>query len=258
MGDQNTAVRQNAPRETKVNKARYSSYCRFVPAGELQRTVKVRLLIPFTLAAFSAFSQPLTFGVKGGVPLTDLLSTPGFPSGLQPGPGFTPPGATSTTNPYIVGATVEVRLPRNFSVEFDALFRHFSYQWGFFSIANSSEGTATSNAWELPLLLKYKLHGRFLRPYIDGGVAWDLLQGFSATTIYYGFAPPPVTTHASDAGAFGDTTAGLVIGGGVDIHTFFLHISPEVRYTRWTSQNLAEAFVASNQNQVEFLLGVTF
>jgi hypothetical protein len=50
-----------------------------------------------------------------------------------------------------------------------------------------------------------------------------------------------------------------VIGGGVGIHAPFLHISPEVRYTRWTSKHFGVSnLLNSNQNQAEFLLGITF
>jgi hypothetical protein len=52
---------------------------------------------------------------------------------------------------------------------------------------------------------------------------------------------------------------GAVVGAGLDIHALFLHISPEVRYTRWTSQHFTFGNVLnSNQNQAEFLLGITF
>lgn len=210
----------------------------------------MRLLCLFALGAFSAFSQPVTFGVKGGVPLTDLLN------GTPPELHFT--GITNT-NRYIVGPTIELRLPANFAVEFDALFRHFSYQTTVAFIGSYNSTTATSNAWEFPLLLKYRLPGKFARPYIDGGVAWDRLQGLSATLTQ--ITPGgSTTTRTSNPPELQKTTlAGVVIGGGVDIHALFLHISPEVRYTRWTSQHFVlENLLNSNQNQAEFLLGVTF
>jgi len=214
----------------------------------------MRLLGLFALGAFSAFSQPLTFGVKGGVPLTDFLNAKQFP------PGTSVETATSTTNPYILGPMVELRLPANFSVEFDALFRHFRYQWALGLIGSHSQTTATSNAWEFPLLLKYNLPGRFLRPYIAGGVAWDRVQGLSATTISGNFFPgPTITTQTSSPSELQNkTSTGVVIGGGVGIHALFLHISPEVRYTRWTSQHFTSFLLNSNQNQAEFLLGLTF
>ena len=112
---------------------------------------------------------------QGRRAIDDFLNAKQFP------PGTSIETATSTTNPYILGPTVELRLPANFSVQFDALFRHVRYQWALNLIGNHSQTTATSNAWEFPILLKYKLPGRFLRPYIAGGVAWDRVQGLSAT-----------------------------------------------------------------------------
>jgi hypothetical protein len=120
----------------------------------LWEKVTMRLLTLFALGAFSAFSQPLMFGVEGGVPLTDLLNARQFPS-IE--------GATSTTNPYILGPTVELRLPANFSVEFDALFRHFRYQTTVSLIGAFEQINATSNSWEFPLLLKYKLPCKFVK-----------------------------------------------------------------------------------------------
>jgi hypothetical protein len=55
--------------------------------------------------------------------------------------------------------------------------------------------------------------------------------------------------------------AGVVLGGGVDIHAGFLHIVPEVRYTRWGSTHFRDVVNDAlnwNQNQAEFLLGITF
>jgi len=39
-----------------------------------------------------------------------------------------------------------------------------------------------------------------------------------------------------------------------------LHISPEIRYTRWGSShfNIPNGSAISNQNQAEFLVGFTF
>ena len=56
---------------------------------------------------------------------------------------------------------------------------------------------------------------------------------------------------------------GYVVGAGVDIHAIFLHISPELRYTRWSSPQISEVQsgvteLQTNQNQLEFLVGITF
>jgi hypothetical protein len=53
---------------------------------------------------------------------------------------------------------------------------------------------------------------------------------------------------------------GFVVGAGVDIHAIFLHISPEIRFTRWNSAQISDSagLLHSNQNQGEFLVGITF
>jgi hypothetical protein len=59
------------------------------------------------------------------------------------------------------------------------------------------------------------------------------------------------------------------MGGGVEIHLLLVRISPEIRYTRWGTQQFNGIFPAgvasgiagsltSNQNQAEFLVGFTF
>ena len=171
-----------------------------------------------------------------------------------------PLSAFSKTNRYIIGPTVELRLPAGFGVEFDALFRHFNYQTTTRGVDTFSSTTATSNAWEFPLLLKYRFPAKFVRPYVDGGVAWDRLQGLSATITQIGVPFGTTTTTTSNPQELKNTTAtGVVIGGGLDIHAILIHISPEVRYTRWTAQHFNLSNVLnSNQNQAEFLLGITF
>ena len=55
------------------------------------------------------------------------------------------------------------------------------------------------------------------------------------------------------------STAGVVVGGGIDIHAFVIHVTPEIRFTRWAQQYFSlDDDLHSGQNQVEFLAGVTF
>jgi hypothetical protein len=51
----------------------------------------------------------------------------------------------------------------------------------------------------------------------------------------------------------------VVVGGGIDIHAFVIHVTPEIRFTRWAQQYFSlDDDLHSGQNQVEFLAGVTF
>lgn len=216
----------------------------------------MRLLALLGLTAATALAGPFSFGLRAGVPLTDFVNAVST-SDFQ----------TSTlTNRYIIGPSVELRLPFGFGVEFDALYRHFSY---------TSQGVSTSptlvfipnrtttGAWEFPLTAKYRFPSRIARPYLEAGVAWDKLSGLTAT---FGAVCSPqsclpgggTTSQPPELQKTG--VAGFVVGGGVDIHLLFLHISPDIRYTRWGSQHLLspDGLIQSDQNQVEFLVGMTF
>jgi hypothetical protein len=193
------------------------------------------LLRMWTVAAFGAawcLAQPFSGGIKAGLPLTDFVNT------VQS-------GSASSTSEYIVGPMVELHLPLGLGVEFDVLYRHFNYTAPV-SSTTSALSNVSSGDWEFPLLAKYKFPGKLVRPYAEAGVAWDTLSGLSSSI---GAAPPQQNS----------VTRGFVIGAGVDIHVLLLHIAPELRYTRWTSQhfNIADV-VNSNENQAEFLVGFTF
>lgn len=181
--------------------------------------------------AAMAFSQPFTAGVKGGLPLTDFLNTVN--------------GVTSTTtNRYVVGPMVELRLPLGLGVEFDALYRHFDYTNVAGSGVNAINSFGHSGDWEFPLVAKYKFPSRVVRPYVEGGVSWDTLSG---------------VTNAVGITEQHGTVMGAVFGAGIDIHALVIHIAPEIRYTHWTSPHYSIADVLnSNRNQAEFLVGITF
>ncbi len=56
------------------------------------------------------------------------------------------------------------------------------------------------------------------------------------------------------------TLRGLVLGAGLDVKALFLHIQPEIRFTRWGAKKYFDPgdFFGRNQNQAEFLLGISF
>jgi opacity protein-like surface antigen len=202
-----------------------------------------------------AIAQPFTFGVKGGVPLTDFLSATSS-GNLE---YFT------TTNRYIVGPEAELHLPFGFGVEFDALYRHLQYS----NVSNAVDvlinSSTTSGAWEFPLLAKYRFPTKVVRPYVAAGVVWDTLSGLGQT-ITQTLIPTNVTSTSrtsSPAELQHSTVSGFVAGVGIDIHLLVLHISPEIRYTHWGSQHFLSnsaplGTIQSNQNQAEFLVGFTF
>jgi outer membrane protein W len=207
----------------------------------------MRPLFLLLLAAALLPAQPVSYGLKGGVPLTDFIDAVGNGAGLS---------AVEHPQRYLLGPTIELKLPRGFAVEADVLYRRLNYQTAGTTATAAGAGLVTSNDWEFPLLLKYRFAGKkFVRPYVDAGVAFDRLQGLTDTVAN----TVGTLTNSASTGLKNSGTMGAVMGAGLDFHVLVLHISPEVRYTRWTSQhfNLANV-LTSQQNQAEFMVGFTF
>ena len=209
----------------------------------------MRSVFLFLLGAACACSQPVSVGVKAGVPLTDFFNTVQNVS-------------SSVPNRYIIGAMAELRLPFGLGVEVDALFRHLNYQDQFLSTPTiTTTDHTTANSWEFPLVLKYRFPTRIARPYVESGVAWDTLSGVTDTVTQTVFPTLSSSSQSTSnpASLTHNTTTGFVIGAGLDVHALVIHISPEIRYTRWASPHFnLNGVLNSNQNQAEFLVGITF
>jgi hypothetical protein len=208
----------------------------------------MRSVFLLLVGSIPVLAQPFTAGIKAGVPLTDFVNA------VQGG-AF---NYTSQTQRYIVGGTAELRLPMGLGVEFDALYRRLHYN-GYGNLVDIfTTSTTAGNNWEFPLLLKYRFHFPVVRPYVVGGIAWDTLTGLEQTVTQT--LPLGRATTGNPSELKRNTTAGFVLGTGVDVHAVVLHISPEVRYTRWGAEQFSSGngLLHSNQNQAEFLVGFTF
>jgi Outer membrane protein beta-barrel domain len=228
----------------------------------------MRILLLFLGGVGLAAAQPFSFGVKGGLPLTDFFDAVNSDN----------LGYFSSTNRYIVGPTVELHLPFGLGIEFDALYRHLHYSSAFNLVDTLVNSSTESGSWEFPLLIKYRFKAPLARPFIDGGVAWDTLSGVSQTIEQTAIATGVVSSSSSSSPAElrQSTVNGIVFGGGFDIHLPLIHVLPEIRYTHWNSQQFSSTGIAvpvpagtgvttvgtgslsSSQNQVEFLVGITF
>jgi opacity protein-like surface antigen len=189
------------------------------------------------------FAQPVSYGLKAGVPMTDLVSAA---SGSQA-------AISASSDRYIVGPEVELHLPFGLGVEFDVLYRRFSYAAVSSLPGLLSSLSGTGSSWEFPLLVKKHFLPGPVHPFVDAGVNFNKLTGLTQTV--------QAVAGASSAPS-NDFTKGFTMGAGVDVHVLLLHITPELRYTRWGSQSLNSILpggtVSSNQNQAEFLVGFTF
>jgi len=195
----------------------------------------------FLFICAPAYSQTFGFGVRGGVPLTDFAST------VQ-SQNFT---FNTKTDRYIIGPTADLQLPFGLGVEVDALYRHMSYTGS--GVAGSIIGSGlNSGEWEFPVLGKYRFPGKVARPFIDAGVSFDRLMGLTQSVSATASAGSPKIVNKN-------STTGFVVGAGLDLH-FVIHITPEIRFTRWGSQQFVDptGLLHSNQNQAELIVGLTF
>lgn len=178
--------------------------------------------------AVSAYAQPFGIGVKGGVPLNDaFLVTPTNP--IQ---------YVADTHRYTLGPYVELRLPAGFGVELDALYKTYEYR----QVVPSPTLDQSSHAWEFPVLIKKRFFSGPVKPYLEAGAAFSHLSVRDLTEL-------------NDR-----NTWGLVIGGGVDFKLGPLHVTPEIRYTGWTSRHFDSpgTLLQSNRNQAAVMLGIGF
>ena len=220
----------------------------------------MRPLVLLLLGAGAAFCQPVSFGVKLGVPLTDFIDavkTSGNPNSFL--------NYATHTNRFIVGVGGEIKLPLHLGIELDALYRHVNYT----STQQTVAGVTTTvinadtraHAFEFPLLLKYRFGGKFIRPYIAGGVAWDTLQGLrqDVRTSILNATGSTNTSTTTPPQLRNKTSRGFVSGAGLDIKILLIHIKPEIRYTRWGAEHFFDSsLLHTNKNQGEFILGIQF
>jgi len=133
----------------------------------------MRPILWFLLSAVPVLAQPISAGLKVGVPFTGSLTAP--ENGVLQ--------YNAPAQHYIIGPVVEVRLPFNLGIEFDALYRNLQYS------AASVALNASGGNWEFPLLLKYRFKFPVARPFVDAGAAWDTITGLKETVSQVSTSP---------------------------------------------------------------------
>lgn len=214
--------------------------------------MKWKVLIVLSLACVPSLCQ-VSLGVKGGIPLTNNFATGSITSiGFQ---DF----YSSKTRRYIVGPSLEVHLPKGISLEFDALYRRLNYDATLNRVDFVTQAATAVSSWEFPLLAKYRLRGQLVRPFVDAGVSLQHLDGVTrfVRTVTFG---PSVTTSGTESPAelLKRNNGGWNVGAGLDIHALVVHVEPEIRYTRWVSENFKGDALTSNRNELVFLVGIRF
>src|SRR3954451_17201562 len=135
-----------------------------------------KTFLTMIVAAAALHAQPLGFGIKGGVPLTDLFSTQNNLAGTV---------LNTETERYIIGPMVELRLPAGFSIEADALYSRANFSSALTAAGSFSTSVVDTNSWEFPVVLKKKFGGAHAvavsaRPYVEAGASFRHLSGLGS------------------------------------------------------------------------------
>jgi hypothetical protein len=208
---------------------------RKLPKGAPVRNVLLIVL----LAAPAGWSQSLSYGAKGGVPFANSLKIADASS------------YTSNKSPAVFGPAVELHLLGGVSAEADLFYRRLQY--------DSATSHTTGQAFEVPLLAKYRMPGALLRPFIEAGFSFRRLARFNQRTEAPG-SPGGVSVTGDPPELVDRATSGPTVGGGLELKLPVIAISAEIRYTRWGAPNFRAALsgLLTQSNQADLLLGVMF
>ena len=193
------------------------------------------LLIPLAANAFGAGS--LIVGVRGGVPFVNTNDAV-----------LNVVDDLGDSQTYKVGPTLGVKLPLGFSVEGDALFTRQTLRIGAFG---GFGGLSTnSDAWEFPVMLKFTAGRSTFAPVIGAGVAVRRMNEIADIPSY-------VWNGAASA-----NSAGFVAGGGVRFGIGPVAVTPELRYTYWSTGSGWRDVLANvlpwTRHEASLLVGLTF
>ncbi len=109
---------------------------------------------------------------------------------------------------------------------------------------------------QFPVLLRYRILEGPIHPYITAGPSVQMATNITETDTIINSMPvvshPPPERRA---------VAGVAAGAGLGFSFGRLHISPEIRYTRWAAENFdftQSNHVGTKLNQVQILVAVMF
>ncbi|HUQ94079.1 MAG TPA: outer membrane beta-barrel protein [Bryobacteraceae bacterium] len=181
-------------------------------------------LAVFLFLAPLAPADSIGIGMRGGLPFGDAFES-------ARSRDFT----ISGHNRFVLGPTLELRLPLGFGASFDALYRRYNFE----TISSTSSFFESGGQWEFPLMLRYRFPGIVARPFVAAGPVFQKITGVTSTR----------------------NSSGVALGGGLDIKIPLFHITPEIRYSRRFQEpfiTLPLSGLRANANQFDFMLGITF
>jgi hypothetical protein len=121
----------------------------------------MRHFLLFSLCRCFCAAQSFSVGaIGGGRPTADIT-----------------PASQGESRFYVVGLTTEFDLNRSFGLEVDALYHRHGFTGEGGSLIGGQIVNERGNTWEFPLLAKYKLPIRSVRPFVVAGISPRVMTG---------------------------------------------------------------------------------
>ncbi|MBI1354467.1 MAG: outer membrane beta-barrel protein [Acidobacteria bacterium] len=219
-------------------------------------------------------SDRFNIGFRAGVPFVGLVSGV---SSVESTSATDPPTTTSTAIDskgvrLTLGPTFEYVATNDLTFGVDVLYRRAGYDS---TISVSSQTTNDDdgellyqsfektrlNYWDVPIMARYfpgHADPNGTRPYLLGGVALRFASGVS-TTMDVVDQDGVTNTDKTPIPLANDLTFGGMVGAGVRVvDDVGIKVDFEVRFTRWNQPVIQQGAANSNQNQAEFVFGMTF
>ena len=214
--------------------------------------------------AENSVAQPVSFGIKTGVPLNQLISrNDGLP-------------VQRLTQHYVIGPVIDVRLPGNFSLEVGVLYKQIDQQSanvflvgftcltceeGPYGVYQSQSVSRVGRSWEYPVVMQYHFATpAMLRPYVEGGHSYNHLSGiFVNPTLFLPYnARASLPQLVSAPYATNMKRSGFLLGAGVEIKLPLIHLTPGFRYSRYDQVEVAEPNLRGIESpkSLDFLVGI--
>jgi hypothetical protein len=217
-----------------------------VPRNPYMKNILV-LLVTLVINQVAS-AQLVSIGAKAGIPFVDQNQ------------------GGEESRRYIVGPSVEVRLPAGFAIEVDALYRRIGNSHSFSFPDNVTPPALPwptfyidrerGNYWEFPVLGKYYFRPRTTAWQPFFGTGWALRTAGFHDDISQTVIDANGSSHSSSFSlqSRSDLGVGAVFAAGVRLRVGRLAVLPEVRYTYWGSSIGSDL----RRNEAGVLLGVAF
>jgi len=191
-----------------------------------------------------AKAQSISFGLSIGTPLNDLATADS--------------NRVANTTRFTLGPSLRIALPLNFGLDLDVLYKQFEFG------LESNPSRFTAHRLELVPMLRYDFTRLPIHPYVHAGLSFNRIFALGGSDACADASAGGRRYYCEDgitvAALRHSHTHGFVLGGGLDFNLIALHLTPELRFTRWTDRNFGtqDSPLRSNLTQAEFLLSVLF